>query len=72
MVYFTDISGAPTHGSLIKVCTNIGLVGLVEVRYSVDKTYDLMLKSQIIGEIPRNEDEIGTRYFLALNGISIN
>jgi L-alanine-DL-glutamate epimerase-like enolase superfamily enzyme len=60
-IRFADISGIPTHCSLIKVYTNQGIVGFGEVRDNADKRYALMLKSRLLGENPCNVDKLFRR-----------
>ncbi|WP_276353816.1 mandelate racemase/muconate lactonizing enzyme family protein [Cohnella caldifontis] len=60
-IRFADITGIPTHCSLIKVYTNQGLVGFGEVRDNAEKLYALMLKSRLLGENPCNVDKLFRR-----------
>ncbi len=55
---FCDIDGAPKRCTLIKLYTNLGLIGYGEVRDASSKTYALMLKSRILGENPCDVDRI--------------
>ncbi|NBD24637.1 mandelate racemase/muconate lactonizing enzyme family protein [Paenibacillus glycinis] len=60
-IRFTDIVGAPFHSSLIKVCTNQGLVGFGEVRDGADKVYAQIAKSRLLGENPCHIDKLFRR-----------
>jgi len=56
-----DIAGAPMHCTLLKLCTNQGLVGFGEVRDNGDKLYALQLKSRLLGENPCDVDRLFRR-----------
>src|SRR5574344_1035419 len=58
---FADIDGAPKRCTLLKLYTNLGLVGYGEVRDASSRTYAAMLKSRILGENPCNVDKIFRR-----------
>lgn len=50
-IRFIDIDGAPKRCTILKIMTNYGIVGYGEVRDASSKTYALMLKSRLLGEI---------------------
>ena len=58
---FTDVVGAPMHCTLMKICTNQGIVGLGEVRDGGSRVYAEMLKSRILGENPCNVEKLCRR-----------
>lgn len=55
-----SVTGAPL-GTLLKIYTNQGLVGLGEVRDGASRTYALMLKSRLLGENPCHVDKLFRR-----------
>jgi len=47
--------------ALLKIYTNMGLVGLGEVREGASKTYFSMLKTRLLGENPCNVDRLWSK-----------
>src|SRR5207247_4544346 len=52
------VARAPMTCPIIRIDTNQGIYGLVEVRDGASKTYALFLKSRLLGENPCNIDKI--------------
>lgn len=60
-IRFTDVVGAPMHCTLMKICTNQGIVGLGEVRDAGNRVFAEMLKSRLLGENPCNVEKLFRR-----------
>lgn len=58
---FTDIRGAATHGTLVKLYTNQGIVGIGEIRDFGSRTYAALLKGRLLGENPCDVDRLFRR-----------
>jgi len=60
-VRFVDLTGAPMHCILVKICTNQGITGYGEIRDYGSRIYGEVLKGRLLGENPCNVEKLFKR-----------